>query len=80
LDVLSVGARALARVDADRRQKRHQASRIEDALDDREHPLVDGNLLVELPVHEQVVDAHGMRTLEGVARWPDVELLLRRWR
>src|SRR5262245_2659424 len=68
--------RPLTRVDADRRQRRHQAPRIEHAIDDRQDLLVDGDLLIELSVYEQVVDAHGVRTLEGVSRGLDLEFLL----
>ena len=50
--------------------------RVEHALDDRQHVRVHGDALVQLAVHEQVVDAHGAGALEGVARGTDVELAL----
>jgi hypothetical protein len=68
--------RALARVDGDRGQRGHQTAAVEDALDQRQHRCVDRHLLVETPVREEIVDAHGARALEQVLRRLHVEVLL----
>src|SRR5581483_3610786 len=50
--------------------------RVEDAFDHGQHGLVHRDALVERAVHEQVVDAHGTRALEGVGCRHDLVLVL----
>ena len=78
-DQLVVGVnrlRGLARLDRDRRQRRDQATRVEDAVDDREHVPVYRNQLEEAAEREQVVEAQGVVALERIPRRFHLEELL----
>jgi hypothetical protein len=66
----------LARVDADGRQRRDEAARVEHALHDRQHVRVDRDLLEPRSVDQQVVDPDGVGALEVVPRRRDGELAL----
>ena len=74
-DELVVGVdrlRGLARDDRDRRQRRHEAARVEDALDDGQHARVHRDRLVQRAEREQVVDPDGARSLERVVGRDDL--------
>ena len=78
-DQLIVGVdrlRRLARADGDRRQRRDEAAAVEHAFDDRQHVGVHGDPLVQVAVHEQVVDPPGVLAFEAVRRRLDAEVVL----
>ncbi|MEI2648583.1 MAG: hypothetical protein V9G15_06130 [Dermatophilaceae bacterium] len=70
------GLRDLPWIDADGGERRDETAAVEDALDDGEHRVVDGDSLVELAAGEEVVDADRARALEGVLRGDDALLAL----
>src|SRR5205807_2469057 len=61
------GLSGLTRADGDGGQGRDQAAGVQDLLHDGQNVVVDGYALVELPVGQQVVDAHRAAALEVVA-------------
>ena len=65
---------ALAGTDVDRRERRHQAPGVQDPVDDGQHVGVNGYPLVQGTVHEEVVDAQRLGSLELVGRRLDLEL------
>ena len=70
------GLSDLARSDRDRRERRDEATAVERAFYDWQHVRVRRDLLVQRPVHEQVVDPPRRGALEAVARGTDVERVL----
>ena len=49
---------------------------IENAFDDRQSVVIDGNRLVQRAVHEEVVDTHRLAALEWIVRRRNGEILL----
>ena len=66
--------RRLAGADGDRRERRDEAPVIEDRFDDGQHVRVHRHPLEGRAVHQQVVDANGLRALEVVGRRHDPEV------
>jgi len=78
-DQLIVGVEHLSRLvgpDGDGRERRDEQPGVEHGFDDRQHARVDRDVLVELAVHEQVVDADGPQSLEQIVGRDDAEVAL----